>query len=80
MVRTPESNDKYMQALNFIITFLREHEQKLDELNSQLATVIEGIGDFDGVNEKLDNVNQGLVILEKKLKDLTAAVRKSSEP
>jgi hypothetical protein len=80
MARNPESNDKYMQALDFIITFLREHEQKLDKLNSQLATVISGIGNFDGLNEKLDNINQAIAILQQKMEKLTAATRKLSEP
>jgi len=80
MARNPESNDRFMEALDFIITFLREHEQKLDKLNSQLASVISEIGNFDELNEKLDRLNRGTAILEKQMENLNATARKLGQP
>jgi hypothetical protein len=76
MARNPESNDRYMESIDIIITFLREHERKLDKLNSQLASVISEIGNFDGLNEKLDRLNRGITILEKQMENLNSTARK----
>ena len=72
MAQNPDSNDRYVEALDFIITFLRDHERKLDKLNNQLSNVVDGLGGFKGLSKKLDNLNEELDVLEKELARLVA--------
>ncbi len=72
MAQNPDSNDRYVEALDFIITFLRDHERNLDKLNNQLSNVVEGLGGFKGLSKKLDNLNEELDVLETKLARLVA--------
>jgi archaellum component FlaC len=72
MAQNPDSNDRYVEALDFIITFLRDHERKLDKLNNQLSNVVDGLGGFKGLSKKLDNLDGELDVLEKELARLVA--------
>ena len=72
MAQNPDSNDRYVEALDFIITFLRDHERNLDKLNNQLSNVVDGLGGFKGLSKKLDNLNEELDVLETKLARLVA--------
>lgn len=72
MALNPDSNDRYVEALDFIITFLRDHERNLDKLNNQLRNVVDGLGGFKGLSKKLDNLNGELDVLEKELARLVA--------
>ena len=72
MAQNPDSNDRYVEALDFIITYLRDHERKLDKLNNQLSNVVDGLGGFKGLSKKLDNLNGELDVLEKEVARLAA--------
>jgi len=72
MAQNPDSNDRYVEALDFIITFLRDHERKLDRLNNQLSNVVDGLGGFKGLSKKLDNLDGELDVLERELARLVA--------
>jgi len=72
MTQNPDSNDRYVEALDFIITFLRDHERKLDKLNNKLANVVNEIGGFKGLSKNLDNLNGKLDVLEKEVARLAA--------
>jgi len=72
MTQNPDSNDRYVEALDFIIRFLRDHERKLDKLNNQLGNIVNELGGFGGVSKKLDNLNGELDFLEKELARLAA--------
>jgi len=75
MAQNPDSNDRYVEALDFIITFLRDHERKLDRLNNQLSNVVDGLGGFKGLSKKLDNLDGELDVLEGELARLVAIFR-----
>ena len=75
MAQNPDSNDRYVEALDFIITFLRDHERKLDKMNNQLGNVVEGLGGFKGLSKKLDTLNGELDVLEKEVARLAAIFR-----
>jgi hypothetical protein len=47
MSENPSSRDKALEALDFIINILKEHEQTLDESIGELATVTENVGKID---------------------------------
>jgi len=72
MTQNPDSNDRYVEALDFIIRFLRDHERKLDKLNNQLGNIVNELGGFGGVSKKLDNLNGELDFLEKEVARLAA--------
>ena len=75
MAQNPDSNDRYVEALDFIITFLRDHERKLDELNNQLSNFVSGLVGFKGLSEKLDNLNEELDVLEGEVTRLAGIFR-----
>lgn len=75
MAQNPDSNDRYVEALDFIITFLRDHERNLDKLNNQLGNVVTGFGGFAGLSKKLDTLNREIDILEKDVSRLAAIFR-----
>ena len=75
MSQNPDSNDRYVEALDFIITFLRDHERKLDKLNSKLGNVVDGLGGFKGLSKKLDDLDRELDILGKDVGRLVAIFR-----
>ena len=72
MTQNPGSNDRYVEALDFIITFLRDHERKLDKLTNQLGTVVDGLGGVKGLIKKVDNLAEELDVLEKEVARLVA--------
>ena len=45
MERKPSSNDA-LEAVDFIINVLKEHEKDLDRLVSQLGIITEGLGEL----------------------------------
>ena len=75
MTQNPDSNDRYVEALDFVITFLRDHERKLDKLNNQLGNVVDGFGGLAGLSKRLDRLNKELAVLEKDVAHLAAIFR-----
>ena len=75
MPQNPDSNDRYVEALDFIITFLRDHEGKLDKLNNKLEKVVDRLGSFKGLSKKLDALDGELDILGKDVERLVAIYR-----
>jgi hypothetical protein len=78
MAGTPDSKDKSLEALDFIINVLREHEQTLDKAISELATITEQIGNTDALDGKMDNIEEKIGNLQKELTNLVGY--KSSVP
>ena len=52
MAKNPQSKDEALEALDFIVNVLKEHERDLDKLISELATVTEQMGDTSEFTEK----------------------------
>jgi archaellum component FlaC len=75
MSQNPDSNDRYVEALDFIITFMRDHERRLDKLNNKLGNVVDGLGGFTGLSKKLDNLNKEIDRLEMDVARLAAIFR-----
>jgi len=56
MSRKPQSKDEALEALDFIVNVLKEHEKDLDKLIGELATVTGQIGVSGNLSSKIDKV------------------------
>ena len=71
MSDNPNPRDKALEALDFIINVLKEHEQTLDESISEFATVTESVGKIDAINSKIEEVEDKINILQKDVANLS---------
>jgi hypothetical protein len=70
MTNNNGSKDKSLEALDFIINVIKEHEQTLDRSINELATVTEQIGVTDVLNSKVDKVEEKINNLQKEITNL----------
>ena len=73
------SKDKYLEALDFIINVLKEHERSLDKSIDQLATVTEQIGNTDALNGKMELVEEKINNLQKEVTHLISYLSNAKE-
>jgi flagellar capping protein FliD len=66
----PQSKDDALEALDFIVNVLKEHEKDLDKLINELATVTEQIDDTGELSGKVEKVEVKLDILQKEVTNL----------
>ncbi len=66
----PQSKDDALEALDFIVNVLKEHEKDLDKLINELATVTEQIGDTGELSGKVEKVEAKLDTLQKEVTNL----------
>ncbi len=74
MAKNPQSKDEALEALDFIVNVLKEHERDLDKLISELATVTEQIGETGELAGKVDKVEEKISNLQKEIAGLTGVV------
>ena len=74
MSGNPNSGDKALEALDFIINVLKEHEQTLDESIGELATATESIGKIDEINGKIEGVEDKISNLQKEIANLSRII------
>ncbi len=70
MAENHRSKDKSLEALDFIINVLKEHEQNLDRSIDQLATVTEQIDGTEELNAKLEKAEEKLNNLLKEVANI----------
>jgi hypothetical protein len=70
MAGNPDSRDKSLEALDFIINVLREHEQILDKAISELVSVTEQIGNSYLLNSKMEKIEEKISNLQKEMTTL----------
>ena len=73
------SKDKSLEALDFIINVLKEHEQNLDRSIDQLATVTEQIGGTEELSTKLEKAEEKLNNLIKEIANIGGNPPKASK-
>ena len=73
-----DSKDKSLEALDFIINVLREHEQTLDKAISELATITEKIGNTDALDPKIEKIEEKIGNLQKDLTNLVSYASNAS--
>lgn len=79
MAENSGSKDKSLEALDFIISVLKEHEQSLDKSIDQLATVAEQIGNTEALNGKMETVEEKINNLQKEVTHLISYLSNAKE-
>jgi len=74
MAKNPQQKDEALEALDFIVNVLKEHERDLDKLISELATVTEQMGDTSELSGKVDNVEEKINGLQKEVTKLIGSI------
>jgi hypothetical protein len=70
MAKPQGSKDEALEALDFIVNVLKEHERDLDKLISELATVTEQLGDTGELSGKVEKVEEKINGLQKEVTNL----------
>jgi hypothetical protein len=70
LAKIPESKDEALEALDFIVNVLKEHERDLDKLINELATVTEQLGDTSELTGKVDKIEEKINGLQKEVTNL----------
>ena len=77
MAGNPGSKDKSLEALDFIINVLKEHEQNLDKSINEFALVTEHVGNTDVLNGKIEKVEEKISTLQKEITNLIGILSNS---
>ena len=77
MARNPQSKDEALEAIDFIVNVLKEHEKDLDKLINELATVTEQLGDSGQINGKVEKVEEKINNLQKEVTNLVTYLSSS---
>jgi len=76
MERKPNKNDA-LEALDFIINVLKEHEKDLDRLISQLSIITESLGETGEITGKIEKIEDRITNLQD---EITTLVQKVVSP
>ncbi len=79
MDKNPQSKDDALEALDFIVNVLKEHEKDLDKLINELATVTEQMGDSGELSGKIVKVEEKIDTLQKQVTDLISYFAKTTK-
>ena len=69
MERKPNKNDA-LEALDFIINVLKEHEKDLDRLISQLGIITESLGETGEITGKIEKIEDRIATLQNEITNL----------
>ena len=64
------SRDEALEAMDFIVNILKEHEKDLDKLISELGAVTEQLGEAGELNDKVKNIEQKIDSLQNEMSTL----------
>ncbi len=70
MPEGPPSKDEALEALDFIINVLKEHEKDLDRLINDLGTITDKLGNTGGLSGKIEKVEERLETLQDEITNL----------
>jgi len=76
--KTP-SKDEALEALDFIINVLREHEKDLDRLISELGKITEKLGEASELSGKIEDIEKRLASLQDGFSKLTSYMARFGE-
>lgn len=70
MAKTHGAKDKHLEALDFIINVLKEHEKMLDKSIHELARVTEQLDNIEALNCKLGKVEEKISIIQEEVTNI----------
>ena len=70
MSRKPQGKDEALEALDFIVNVLKEHEKDLDRLINELGTVTEQLGATGELSGKVEKVEERITGLQNEITNL----------
>ena len=70
MAKNSGSEDKYFEALDFVINVLKKHEQILDTSIQELTTLTEYLENINALNSKVENANEKINTIQKEVTDI----------
>ncbi|MEM2118896.1 MAG: hypothetical protein QW840_02100 [Candidatus Bathyarchaeia archaeon] len=76
--KTP-SRDDALEAIDFIVNVLKEHEKDLDRLINELGTITEKMGDTGELSGKVEKVEERLTTLQNEIANLITYLSASHE-
>lgn len=79
MSKKAPSKDDALEALDFIINVLREHEKDLDRLINELGKITERLGETGELSGKIENVEERLTNLQGAISNLISYLSTSHE-
>ncbi len=79
MSRKSPSKDEALEALDFIVNVLKEHEKDLDRLINELGTITEKLGDAGEFGGKIEKVEKRLTTLQTEIANLITYLSASQE-
>jgi hypothetical protein len=77
-VENPLSKDDALEALDFVVNVLKEHEKNLDSLIGEFATVTEQFGETEKLTDKVEIIEEKLENLQKEVTKLINLISKLS--
>lgn len=77
MSRKIPSKDEALEALDFIVNVLKEHEKDLDRLINDLGNVTEKMGDTGELTGKIEKVEERLTTLQNEIANLISQISTS---
>jgi hypothetical protein len=78
MSRKPQSKDEALEAVDFIVNVLKEHEKELDKLIGELGTVTEQIGVQGDLAGKVETVEEKVTALQSEIGNLVNCLSTST--
>ena len=76
--KLPSKNDA-LEALDFIVNVLKEHEKDLDRLINELGSMTERLGDTGVLSGKIEKVEERLITLQNEIANLITYLSASHE-
>ena len=70
MSKRPKSKDEALEALDFIVNVLKEHEKDLDRLINELGKVAEALGETGELSGKVEKVEEKISGLQNEINSL----------
>ena len=77
MSRKPQSKDEALEALDFIVNVLKEHEKDLDRIIGELGAVTEQIGVTSDLAVKVEKIEEKVTGLQSEIGGLVDCLSKS---
>jgi len=78
MSKKPPSKDEALEALDFIVNVLKEHEKDLDRLITELGTITDQLGETGELSGKVEKVEERLTRLQDEIANLITYLSTSS--